>query len=174
MDDLFGDTFNLEDEIYNNAYKEGYADGITAGKIEGRTFGMAKGFDKFFESGRLFSKAVVLGTRLASGPDATSAAAKHEASPPSSAKANGALPVEDTSADTQASVLPALPPNARLEKNVVALYDLMEPETLSTDNSDEAVNDFDDRLKRAQGKAKIIDRTMGVTSRPRESTAPSS
>ncbi|KKA26943.1 hypothetical protein TD95_001046 [Thielaviopsis punctulata] len=146
-DDLFEDTFNLEDAIYEKAYKEGYADGITAGKVEGRTFGMAKGFDKFVESGRLFSKAVVLGQRL-----------------PSSSSSSSSSPASSSTITTKAAPstpLPRVAANPRLEKNVVALYDLMEPETLSTANSDEAVNDFDDRFKRAQGKAKIIDRILG-------------
>ncbi|KAK5992269.1 hypothetical protein PT974_05670 [Cladobotryum mycophilum] len=35
-----------------------------------------------------------------------------------------------------------------------------EPDTLSTQNTDEAVQDFDDRVKRAQGKAKIVERII--------------
>jgi len=32
---------------------------------------------------------------------------------------------------------------------------------LSTENTEEAVSEFDDRLKRAEGKAKIIERLVG-------------
>jgi len=43
-----------------------------------------------------------------------------------------------------------------VEKNIKMVHALVEPETLSTANTDEAVQDFDDRLKRAQAKAKVV------------------
>jgi len=63
--------------------------------------------------------------------------------------------------DNEQQQLPPLPNNTRLEKHITALYALAETESLSTENTDEAVNDFDDRLKRAQGKAKVIERMVG-------------
>ncbi|KAF4119967.1 Essential protein Yae1, N terminal [Geosmithia morbida] len=51
--------------------------------------------------------------------------------------------------------------NARLEKNISSLYALVDPKTVSIENSDTAVQDFDDRLKKAQGKERIIDRIVG-------------
>ncbi|KAL2888890.1 DUF1715 domain-containing protein [Ceratocystis lukuohia] len=180
MDDIFEGAFNLEDEIYNKAYEEGHADGIWAGKVEGRSFGMAQGFDKFFEAGKLFSKAVVLGTRIAATPPGTANHAPDPSTPAKTPSAQDTTTAPTTTAGSAASTasektIPSLPPlqsNARLEKNIIALYDLMELDTLSTDNSDEAVNEFDDRLKRAQGKAKIIDRML--QNRPKNQAVSSS
>ncbi len=57
--------------------------------------------------------------------------------------------------------LPRLPSNPRLERNIRSLLALLEPGTLSVENTDEAVNDFDDRLKAARGKVKIIEKMVG-------------
>ena len=132
--DPFEDVLNLEERFYSEGYQLGIKDGIQAGKIEGRSFGMQKGFEKFLESGRLASKAVVWANRM---------------------------PPKDNSSFSEPCTLPSLPKNARLEKNINILYALVEPETLSTENTDEAVQDFDDRVKRAQGKAKIVERMTG-------------
>ncbi|KAF7553436.1 hypothetical protein G7046_g7112 [Stylonectria norvegica] len=129
VSDPFEDVLNLEANFYRDGYQQGLRDGIAAGRIEGRTFGMEKGFEKFLESGRLASKAIVWANQAP-----LAAAAGHCA-------------------------LPALPHNTRLQKNISTLYALVEPETLSTANSDEAVQDFDDRVKRALGKAKVIEKT---------------
>jgi len=48
----------------------------------------------------------------------------------------------------------------RLARNIEAVYGLVEPATLSTDNRDEAVDDFEDRLKRAQGKVLVISKSL--------------
>jgi len=57
--------------------------------------------------------------------------------------------------------MPSLTDNARLAKHVKVLYALAESESLSTENTEDAVSDFDDRLRRAQAKAKIIERMVG-------------
>ncbi|GAP85879.1 putative duf1715 domain-containing protein [Rosellinia necatrix] len=57
--------------------------------------------------------------------------------------------------------LPPIASSARLERNVEMLYGLVEPGTLSTANDDEAVNDFDSRLKGARGKLRVIERAVG-------------
>ena len=57
--------------------------------------------------------------------------------------------------------LPRLPPNPRLEKHIFSLRALVDPTTLSLENSDDAVADLDDRLKKASAKAKIIERMIG-------------
>ncbi|KAM0200982.1 hypothetical protein ACHAQD_008082 [Fusarium lateritium] len=133
--DPFEDVLNLEERFYSEGYQQGIKDGVQAGRIEGRSFGMQKGFEKFLESGRLASKAIVWANRMP--------------------------PKDSASSSGDACTLPALPRNARLEKNINTLYALVEPDTLSTENSDEAVQDFDDRVKRAQGKAKIIEKMAG-------------
>jgi len=49
-----------------------------------------------------------------------------------------------------------LPAGNRLARNVEAVYALVDPATLSTENTDDSVDDFDDRLKRAQGKMRVV------------------
>ncbi|KAG5750398.1 hypothetical protein H9Q69_010437 [Fusarium xylarioides] len=132
--DPFEDVLNLEERFYSEGYQQGIKDGVQAGRIEGRSFGMQKGFEKFLESGRLASKAIVWANRI---------------------------PHNDGTASGETCTLPPLPKNARLEKNINTLYALVEPDTLSTENSDDAVQDFDDRVKRAQGKAKIVEKMAG-------------
>ena len=152
-DDPFEDVLNLEEQFYQAGYKQGQADGVRAGRTEGRQLGLEKGFQKFVESGRLCGRAVVWANRLP-------AASSNDAVPPSSAKPAAAAQ-SGGDGNRQCSSLPRLPNNPRLQKNIVTLYALVETDTLSTDNTDEAVNDFDDRVKRAQGKARVIERIVG-------------
>ncbi|KAM0523950.1 hypothetical protein ACHAPE_001203 [Trichoderma viride] len=139
--DLFDDVFTLEDRFYTQGYNQGVQDGARAGRIEGRSLGMEKGFEKFLESGRIASKSLVWANRLPQNLQPGSAAGEKEKS-------------------SEACTLPPLPKNPRLEKNIKLAYALVEPDTLSTENSDEAVQDFDDRVKRAQGKVKIIEKML--------------
>lgn len=136
--DPFDDIFTLEDRFYQEGYQQGLEDGEMAGRIEGRQFGMSTGFEKFLESGRLASQAVVWANRLPKDNQQQESSTSGAAS------------------EKKPCSLPPLPNNARLEKNINMVYALVEPETLSTANSDEAVQDFDDRLKRAQAKAKVV------------------
>ncbi|KAJ9157172.1 DUF1715-domain-containing protein [Coniochaeta hoffmannii] len=151
-DDPFEDILNLEDQFYQDGYKLGQADGDKAGRIEGRSLGLEKGYQKFLEAGRLHGKAIVWANRLAGLKTKSASESQQPAE-------NGG------SEETQRQSLPQLPGNPRLEKNVTTLFALTEPDTLSTENSDEAVNDFDDRLKRAEGKAKVIERMVGEDQR---------
>ncbi|KAG6001947.1 hypothetical protein E4U21_003628 [Claviceps maximensis] len=162
--DPFDSVLNLEHDFYQQGYEQGLADGAQAGRTEGRQFGMRTGFEKFLESGRLASRAIVWANRLPSGRRGTDSPGKED----TRAAAGVADADADTDvhakkdagahSDTTACLLPPLPRNARLDKNVRMLYALVEPDTLSTENSDEAVQDFDDRLKRAHGKFKIVER----------------
>lgn len=139
--DAFDNLLNLEDDYYNEGYELGVADGDRAGRIEGRAFGIEKGFEKFVEAGRLNARSIVWANRLPS----------HQQGSAAGAPASG-----------EEERLPVLSSGgARLEKNIVTLHALVEPDTLSTENTDEAVNDFDDRVKRAQGKARVIERQLG-------------
>lgn len=134
--DPFDDILHLEQKFYADGRRLGAADGARAGRAEGRSFGLEQGFDKFAEAGRLYGKAIVWANRLSSSQNSPS-----------------------TSSDKK---LPALPTGgARLEKNITTLHALVEPDTLAAENSDEAVNDFDDRVKRAQGKARVVERQVG-------------
>jgi hypothetical protein len=161
-DDPFEDILNLEDQFYADGYKQGQADGDKAGRIEGRSLGLEKGYQKFMESGRLHGKAIVWANRLPGLANKSS----------SSATAQQQQQAGDNTPTQQS--LPSLPSNARLEKNVTTLFALTEPDSLSTENTDEAVNDFDDRLKRAEGKAKVIEKMVGEDHRRDEAHKPAS
>ncbi|WQF88373.1 Putative essential protein Yae1 [Colletotrichum destructivum] len=169
--DPFDDVLTLEDQFFAEGYRQGTEDGIQAGKIEGRSVGLAKGYEKFLESGRIHGRAVVWANRLSLPQKGTSSTSSSAAA---AATAAATRPSDSSSQQQQqpkACSLPPLPPNARLEKNVTAAFALVEPDTLARENSDEAVNDFDDRLKRAQGKVKIIERMTGeVAAEPKAAT----
>ncbi|EEY14510.1 conserved hypothetical protein [Verticillium alfalfae VaMs.102] len=151
---------NLEERFYDEGYTQGTKDGDRAGKIEGRSVGLANGYDKFLESGRLYGKSLVWANRL-------------QVRTPSSAEVEGAVAastpagpasttVKNSTGAQNKCLLPPLPStNSRLEKNIIVAHALVEPDTLSTENNDDAVNDFDDRVKKAQGKVKVIERMLG-------------
>ncbi|KAK5660096.1 hypothetical protein OQA88_13565 [Cercophora sp. LCS_1] len=155
-DDPFDDLLNLEEQFYQDGYRQGQEDGVRAGRIEGRSLGLEKGFQKFFESGRLYGRAIVWANRL---PKVNEQHGKTASAPVKLAE--GSVQPGPEGGNGQKETLPPLLHNARLEKHITTLYALVESESLSTENTDEAVNEFDDRLKRAQGKAKIIERLVG-------------
>ena len=150
----FDEVLGLEEEFYQEGYQQGRADGVKAGQIEGRTFGLEKGFEKYVESGRLHGKSLVWANRM---PQFQSNAV---------ITGDGSLGSKNgfQSDHTQPSpdrTLPHLPDNARLAKHIKVLYALAESESLSTENTEDAVSDFDDRLKRSHVKARIIERMAG-------------
>lgn len=132
MSDLFDDALHVESRFYDQGYNDGMKDGAQSGLAEGRAFGLQRGFEKFLDSGRMAGKTVVWANRLPGNQQ-----------------------------PAQQTALPPLPNNARLQKNIDALYALVDPQTVPMENSDDAVQDFDDRLKKAQGKERIIDRMVG-------------
>ncbi|KXH44815.1 hypothetical protein CSIM01_12687 [Colletotrichum simmondsii] len=169
--DPFDDVLTLEDQFFSEGFRQGTEDGIQAGKIEGRSVGLAKGYEKFYESGRIHARAVVWANRLSLPQKNSSTTKKPSGASASASSASADQPQPSTESPSESQnktcSLPPLPPNARLEKNVTTAFALVEPDTLSKENSDDAVNDFDDRLKRAQGKVKIIERMTGeVVSAP--------
>ncbi|TQV91307.1 DUF1715 domain-containing protein [Cordyceps javanica] len=161
--DPFDHVFTLEDRFYRQGYQQGLEDGEAAGRIEGRQFGMSTGFDKFLESGRLASRSIIWANRLpASQPGAAPGAATGAApAPAGSQEQEKEKEQEQEQPPKAACTLPPLPNNARLGKNIKMVYALVEPETLSTANADDDVQDFDDRFKRAQGKAKVVEKMIG-------------
>ncbi|OBT75884.1 hypothetical protein VF21_04396 [Pseudogymnoascus sp. 05NY08] len=147
--DPFDDLLGLEDKFYDEGYQLGSTEGAKAGKIEGRVFGLEKGFEKFVEAGRLHGRSVVWAGRLPQGDTPASTSEVQQGEPQTAAS----IPQGTTSLPTLA--------NPRLEKHIRVLYALSEPASLSTDNTEDAVSDFDDRLKRAHAKVKIIERLVG-------------
>lgn len=147
--DPFDDVQNIEETLYISAYSQGQADGAHAGRIEGRIFGLEKGFEKFASMGILHGRACVWAARTSGENGETTSSSENAQEKP---------------------ILPTLPSNARLDKNISLLHGLTDTLTFSTENNEESVADFDDRLKRASAKAKIIERTIGEqdASAPRE------
>lgn len=148
MGDLFDDVLDLENEFYDEGYNLGRKDGHRAGLVEGRLFGLEKGFEKYAAMGRLHGKSAVWTERLLPP--------QHRKQP---AKTGNIDDERAWTAETCLS-LQKLPENPRLEKHVRSLFALTEPASLETDNSEDSVSDFDDRLKRADGKVKIIEKLI--------------
>jgi hypothetical protein len=135
--DDFDSLFNLEEEYYTEGYNLGVADGSRAGRIEGRLFGLEKGFEKFAAMGSLAGRNAVWEARISDPNSAASTAEK----------------------ETKFK-LPKLSGGARLQKHLQTLFALTEAESLSTENNEDSVSDFDDRLKRAEGKVKVIEKLV--------------
>ncbi|KAK0720891.1 hypothetical protein B0H67DRAFT_577640 [Lasiosphaeris hirsuta] len=159
--DPFEDILNLEEQFYQDGFKQGQQDGFQAGRSEGRSLGLEKGYLKFLESGKLYGRSIVWASRLPSAVKSTEEKTKNAEPIQGGHDETTTHATIHNQKDWQQQQLPILPNNARLEKHITTLYALVETESLSTENTDEAVNDFDDRLKRAQGKAKIIERLVG-------------
>jgi len=151
----FDEVLGLEEQFYGDGFAQGLADGIKAGQVEGRTFGLEKGFEKYVESGRLYGKSLIWANRVP--PEATFP--KQEMLHAAASTNDPSKAFEDKKISPKS--LPLLPQHERLSKHLKVLHALSESESLSTENTEEAVSDFDDRLKRAQGKAKIIERIAG-------------
>lgn len=161
--DPFEDVLHLEDKFYADGYKQGVADGERAGRSEGRAFGIETGFDKFVEAGRLYGRSLVWANRLPraqQSAEETSSAPAREVAGEEGASQEGRLSV-DVEGEPPSLRLPLLAGGARLEKSVLMLHALVEPDTLATENDTEAVDDFDDRVKRAQGRARVVERQVG-------------
>ncbi|CBX91987.1 hypothetical protein IAQ61_000190 [Plenodomus lingam] len=161
QEDPFDSLLTLEDTLYTTAYSLGASDGAHAGRIEGRIFGLEKGFEKFTELGSLHGRSIVWGSRLPNLRQTTPQAAP--------------IAQSTTDQDTTAKPcqLPELPVNSRLRNNVMLLHSLTDPPTFDTANNEEAVADFDDRVKRAGAKAKVVERIVGETAVGGKSSAAS-
>ena len=145
-------VLDLEEEFFQEGYKLGLADGERAGRIEGRAFGLEKGFEKYIAMGRLHGKAQVwAGTPNDMDETNKVQETTHEVNDPSFQHHVREL----SGASSQVSVTPS---NARLPSHVRTLFALTEPSSLSVENTEDSVSDFDHRLKRAEGKVKVIEK----------------
>lgn len=170
--DPFEGLFELEDTFYTEGYDLGVADGKRAGLVEGRIFGLEKGFEKYASMGRLNGKAVIWAARLAPVPIEDQANDRKAAEVNDSIitltdaqqELRKALSLPQAEKDSGRAMLPTFTSTLRLEKHIRTLCALVEPSSLSTENTEEAVSEFDDRIKRAQGKVKIIEKITGEMS----------
>lgn len=144
MESLLDSLLDLEERFYQEGYELGAADGTEAGYTEGSVFAVEKGFEKFVEMGRLYGKALVWAQRVTK--------VSHNQSTSES-------DILDPSVCREMLTLPAH--SARLTRNLQTLLELVDPASLDMSNTEEAVNDVDERLKGAAMKAKLIQRAMG-------------
>lgn len=156
-EDIFDSLFHLEDSYYNEGYRLGVEDGSRAGRIEGRVFGLEKGFEKFLEMGQLNGRACVWAARMPQ-----QAATERKSPEPGLLPKVASQSIKDSTVASKSLSegglrMPSFRSNSRLEKHISTLYALSEPESLSTENTEETVSDFDDRFKRALSKAKVIE-----------------
>ena len=160
--DPFDTLLTLEDTLYTSAYSLGVHDGARAGRIEGRIFGLEKGFEKFAAMGHLHGRAAVWGSRI---PRASNSSPPNPNDPGKVLVEEGqqtGMPTLEEDKE-RGLALPPLPKNERLNRNIHLLHHLTDPLTFSTENNEESVADFDDRVKRAGAKAKVIERILGET-----------
>ncbi|MCJ1404747.1 hypothetical protein MMC11_007973 [Xylographa trunciseda] len=155
-DDPFDSVLNLESQFYDEGHALGIADGTRAGHIEGRVFGLEKGFEKFIEMGKLHGRSIVWANRLSRARTGTNPLidTPQEQKTPQPGH-------EPTLTEPTSKSLPPLAANVRLEKHVQTFLALVELESLSTQNKEDDVSEFDDRLKRAMSKAKVIEKLIG-------------
>ena len=162
-EDPFDTLLSLEDGFYKEGYDLGVSDGARAGLIEGRQFGLEKGFEKYTAMGKLHGRAMIWAGRLP-GTRSHVDVINKEATEVNLAEALDSVAIQDYDAKLYRPIeqhAPPLPANPRLETHVRTLYALSEPGSLSTDNNEDAVSDFDDRLKRAEGKVKVVKKLIG-------------
>jgi hypothetical protein len=160
-DDLFDSVLNLEDDYYEEGYTQGVEDGSRAGRIEGRVFGLEKGFEKYLAMGQLNGRACVWAARVPSNMNSVPEEAGIIPSSKVLDQVEKQGEVEELPIFHGISELVPLSKNSRLERHITTLYALTEAESLSMQNNEEAVSDFDDRFKRAVSKAKVIQNIIG-------------
>lgn len=144
ISDPFDELLGLEDNFYREGYDAGIADGESAGLVEGRVFGIEKGYEKALELGKMHGRALVWQIR-------------------SQRTGNNSQPLQHAGNDTSSTSAvvntlysSTLPKNARLAKHIEGLLSTTDTTSLATDNSDEAVTEFDDHISRGKAKAKVI------------------
>ena len=142
-EDPFDVVLNLEDQYYHEGFQAGVEDGSRAGLIEGRIFGLEKGFEKFFEMGKLNGRACIWSARMQRSKDLS----------------EQSLDADDEGNNTRE--VKSLKYSERLDKHVRILCALSELESLSTQNTEDAVSEFDDRFKKATSKVKVIESIIG-------------
>lgn len=165
---LLESLLDLEEEFYQEGYNLGASDGAKSGYAEGSVFAVEKGFEKFVELGRLYGKALVWAQRLADSDPSNGFSADQQL------KNTSELSGSPTESEQSPSLAPSIckemlsfPSSSRLAKNIGILLELADPASLPMQNTEEAVNDVDERLKGAIVKAKLIQRVLGE----REDTA---
>ncbi|KAK0347265.1 hypothetical protein LTR02_002433 [Friedmanniomyces endolithicus] len=152
QDDPFATLLNLEDTYYTEGYDLGVTDGSRAGRIEGRLFGLEKGFAKFAEMGRLNGRARVWEARLPSAHTPNGMGLREGDI--------GASTSSPSSQSTTGTISP-LSGSDRLRKHIDRLSELTDSESLETKNTEDAVDECEERLAGARSKFTLIAKIVG-------------
>lgn len=147
--DLLESVLGLEEKFYNEGYQLGLADGARAGYTEGSVFAVEKGFTQALEVGKLYGKALVWNQRFVSRTFDQS---------------SSSVPGSEDSTAVHTDLcygMPEIRGESRVARNIQLLLGLVDPATLSLENTEDAVSDMEERLKGAQLKTKLIQRSLG-------------
>lgn len=144
-EDPFDTLLTLESQYHAEGRQLGITEGSLSGRIEGRVFGLEKSFEKFIELGRLGGRSAVWNARL---PDAASTSSSQ------------ALEVGKDEPERVLGVLSGSG-SERLVRHVKRMAELTDSDDVSRENSEDGVQDFDDRLREAKAKAVLIERLVG-------------
>lgn len=158
---LLDGLLDLEEDFYKEGHDLGVADGAHAGYTEGTVFAVEKGFEKFVEMGRLYGKALVWAQRLADSNASKKLNLDNEAEDASTIPQQASEKEGTTLEPIACRAMLNIPPSSRLAKNIDTLLELVDPASLTMQNTEEAVTDVDERLKGAAIKAKLIQRALG-------------
>jgi len=152
-EDPFDTLLSLESQYHAEGRALGISEGSAAGRIEGRIFGLEKAFEKFIELGRLGGRAAVWNARLPSTSTSSSR----------STSASASAAIEVGKEESEAGKLGVLPGSGseRLVRHVKRMVELTDRDDVSRENSEEGVQDFDDRLREAKAKAVLVERLVG-------------
>jgi len=161
-------------EGYSLGLRKGFEKFVEAGRLQSKAVVWANRIPKYQqllrqqrEQGATATKSTSTGTTSGGGENKkTEPEGESESKEPEPEPETGTTTTENTSDSEPASAagytpLPPIHSNPRLEKNLELLYGLVEPGTISFQNDDEAVNDFDSRMKGTHGKLKIIEKAIG-------------
>ena len=161
-EDLLDSVLSLEDVSYQAGFAEGEKDGSDIGYAEGITFGMEQGFRKAMEMGSLHGRAMMLNSCLTEpGPSLQPEAETNGHDHPVLGESKSAANDADKKLVPDLPKIPTIPSNPRLRKHIETLLKLTDSEGVSWENSDAAVDEFDERMKKAVAKAKVIDKLVG-------------
>jgi hypothetical protein len=154
-DDPFESLLSLEEQYHLEGRTLGLAEGAASGRIEGRVFGLEKAFEKFIELGALGGRAAIWSSRLPSDSSFSPASS----TPTGSTGSTGEIQVRKE----DSSILGPLPGSGseRLVRHIRRLVELTDASDVSRENSEDGVQDFDDRLREARAKGVLVERLVG-------------
>lgn len=165
------DPFDILLDLESAYEARGYTDGLHDGKAQALSsstlFGIEKGFEKYIVMSRLRFRAEKWARAFDVHVD-------HNTPAPAAVPVSSSVGGVNVGADANADMAPAAQGagvevgtenshvHSRLQKHTATLLKLTSAQTMDYANTDEAIGDFEERLKRAQAKCKVIERMVGT------------